>query len=207
VSKSFRRSPSPDHTASRATLAAIAALGAACATSLRVGAQSAGDDARACAAITDDTDRLDCYDRVFAAGAAATRAPTGPPAAASPAPASPAPAVETRQRSQPRAAVAPAPGPPAAASPAASAPRASVIESPELAPEIVPIVVVAIRQLAGNNLVFTTEGGDVWVQTDGRRNQLPDTPFDAEIRPGAMSSFFLVPKDRARSIRVRRADD
>jgi len=70
----------------------------------------------------------------------------------------------------------------------------------------VPIVIVAMRALPGRETTFTAEDGTAWVQTDGQRLVgLPDTPFAAEIRPGAMGSYFLVPSDRGRAVRVRPA--
>jgi hypothetical protein len=59
-------------------------------------------------------------------------------------------------------------------------------------------------RVAGRGATFTTDSGEIWVQTDSRQVNLPDPPFDAEIKPGAMGSNFLVPKDSARAIRVRR---
>jgi hypothetical protein len=45
------------------------------------------------------------------------------------------------------------------------------------------------------------------VQTDASRIVgFPDTPFDAELKPGAMSSTFLVPKNGGRAVRVRRVE-
>jgi hypothetical protein len=68
----------------------------------------------------------------------------------------------------------------------------------------VPIVIVQIRSLPGHAATFVTDQGDVWVETDKPRSQYPQTPFKASIEPGAMSSFFLVPENRGRAIRVRR---
>ena len=65
-----------------------------------------------------------------------------------------------------------------------------------------PIVVVQTRVLQGRPAEFLTENGQVWVQTDSQRTNLPDTPFNAQLKPGAMGSTFLVPADR-RAIRVR----
>ena len=68
-----------------------------------------------------------------------------------------------------------------------------------------PIVVVNVRQLAGrNDKVFTTDLGAVWVQTDNVRFNYPEPPFEAQIKPGVMGSFFLVTNDRNRAIRVKR---
>jgi hypothetical protein len=70
----------------------------------------------------------------------------------------------------------------------------------------VPIVIVGVRTLQGRETTFTTDDGVSWVQTDSQRLfGLPEAPFDAELKPGAMGSYFLVPKDRARAIRVRQA--
>jgi len=108
-------------------------------------------------------------------------------------------------RPTPPAAVAPAPAEPAAAPP----PRAAAPVAGAARDEgIVPIVVVGIRALPGREATFTTEDGTRWVQTDSQRLvSLPDTPFDAEIKPGTMGSSFLVPKERGRAIRVRPVPD
>jgi hypothetical protein len=80
------------------------------------------------------------------------------------------------------------------AAPAAAAPAADAI---------VPIVVVEARLLP-SGATFTAADGTRWVQTDSHRIvDLPDTPFDAEIKPGAMGSRFLLPKGHSRPIRVR----
>jgi hypothetical protein len=69
---------------------------------------------------------------------------------------------------------------------------------------IVALVIVGVRALPGRETTFTAEDGTTWVQTDGQRIvSLPDAPFNAELKPGAMGSFFLVPNDRGRAIRVR----
>jgi hypothetical protein len=68
-------------------------------------------------------------------------------------------------------------------------------------PAILPIVVVGTRALPGRPVEFVTDNGQVWVQTDSQRTKLPDTPFDAQLKPGVMGSTFLVPPDH-RAIRV-----
>jgi hypothetical protein len=70
---------------------------------------------------------------------------------------------------------------------------------------IVPIVIVQVRALPGRAATFVTDTGDTWVQTDSQR-VLPKPPFKAEIKPGSISSFFLVPEDFARSFRVRHGE-
>jgi len=69
--------------------------------------------------------------------------------------------------------------------------------------QTVSIVVVGVRTLQGRETTFTTQDG-AWVQIDSQRVVgLPATPFEAELKRGAMGSTFLVPKNGARAIRVR----
>jgi hypothetical protein len=92
------------------------------------------------------------------------------------------------------------------AAPAAPAARAAPIAGRDDDEQIVPVVIVGVRALPGREATFTAEDGTLWVQTDSQQIVgLPDTPFDAELKSGAMGSRFLVPKDRARAIRVREA--
>jgi hypothetical protein len=99
-----------------------------------------------------------------------------------------------------------APAPPAqsaAAPPAARAPAAAAADE-SIASESIAIVVVGVRAQPGRETTFTTQDGTTWVQTDSQRIVgLPDTPFEAELKPGAMGSRFLVPAGRGRAIRVR----
>jgi hypothetical protein len=71
---------------------------------------------------------------------------------------------------------------------------------------IVPIVIVGMRGLPGRETIFTAADGATWVQTDTQRVAgLPDPPFEAELKPGSLGSYFLVPKEHGRAIRVRAA--
>jgi hypothetical protein len=159
-----------------------------------------------CTAIQDDAERLACYDRALratspapAAPAAATPAPTSPAASAAQAP--PAPVTQTPAP----AAQAPAAQAPAApAAPAAQASTAAAPASSANPDKMIPIVVVSVRSLPGRETSFTTKDGATWVQTDSQRIYgLPDPPFDAELKPGAVGSTFLVPKTGSRAIRVK----
>lgn len=141
-----------------------------------------------CTAIVNDTERLACYDRALRGTSPAT---------------APGTAAEPRERQSERS-VRDAAAPAAPAAPAARAPAAS---SRFETPAIVPIVVVGIRALPGRGATFTTEDGQIWLQTDSQTTNFPDVPFAAEIKPGAMGSSFLVPKDRGRAVRVRRGGD
>jgi hypothetical protein len=183
---------------------AIAALAAVPAALLLVHAPEAfaqrvrASDARECAALTADALRLACYDRAFRDEAASPDA-NEEAAATEPAP---RPILQPPPRA-PRAAAAEPPPAPAAARQAAAT-EAGEPSRGDDANSTVPIVVVATRTLQGKT-IFTTDRGEIWVQTDSGRVFAPEPPFTAKIKPGAMSSFFLAP-DRGRSVRVRRAE-
>jgi len=152
-----------------------------------------------CTAIQNDAERLACYDRALRATSPAPAAPASaaPAPTASSAPAAQAPAAPVTQ------APAPAAQTPAAQAPAAQAPAAPAAQSSN-ADKIMPVVVVTVRTLPGRETTFTTKDGAMWVQTDSQRIYgLPDTPFDAELKPGAVGSTFLVPKVGGRAIRVK----
>jgi len=155
-----------------------------------------GQGAVPCTAIVDDAERLACYDKALRPAAPAPAPRAAAPESAAPVSARPN---ERRQERRVRESAAPAPAavPPAPAAPRAGAPA-------EVA--IVPVVVVGMRALPGRETTFTTEDGVAWVQTDSQQLVgLPATPFTAEIRPGAMGSYFLVPTERGRAVRVRPA--
>jgi hypothetical protein len=187
-------------------------------------------DRERCAAIAADAERLACYDRAQRAPVPATApAPTAAaPAAAAigagaaaagaastPAGSAPGPAPQSGPVSVPvspqaSSAAESAPlstrprDPAATAPPAPTAPTAPGVPA-QVEPAIVPIIVVGTRILPGRPTEFLTENGQVWVQTDSQRTPLPETPFNAQLKPGAMGSTFLVPTDR-RAIRVRLRD-
>ena len=68
----------------------------------------------------------------------------------------------------------------------------------------VQVTVVSMRKNLGDKFVFETEDGQVWLQTDQRTIRYGDVPFEAEIRPASMGSFFLKPYAGGVSVRVRR---
>jgi hypothetical protein len=150
---------------------------------------AAAQGAVPCTAIDNDAERLACYDR-------ALRGTPAPPAPATT-------VTETAPRSERRVREAAAPAAPAAPV-ARTAPTAPTAGAANAEPAIVPIVIVGVRALPGRETTFTTDDGVSWVQTDGQRLVgLPEAPFNAELKPGAMGSYFLVPADRGRAIRVR----
>ena len=197
-----------DHDISRAGGAAFAAVLLLAALSAALPSPLASaQGAVPCTAIEDDEERLACYDRALrgtppappaAPARAAPPAATAPPrAATAPAPARDAADERTRER-RVRESDAPA---------ARAAPAAPVAERDDDGETIVPLVIVGVRTLPGRETTFTTEDGTSWVQTDSQRIfGLPDPPFEAELKPGAMGSYFLVPADRARAIRVRQVN-
>jgi hypothetical protein len=68
------------------------------------------------------------------------------------------------------------------------------------------VVVVSVDSNAYGKLIFTTESGQVWRQTDqGRPPRYRQIPFGAEIRQGAAGSFFIKPLSGGASIRVKRS--
>jgi hypothetical protein len=150
-----------------------------------------------CTAIEDDAERLACYDRALRAPApAATPAARAPAQTASP----PAPAIAA-----PVTSTAAAAGP--AAAPAAATTAAAPAAPHEEEQRAVSVTIVSASAPQGRAATFTASDGRTWVQTDSQRvASLPDTPFTAEIKSGAMSSTFLVPEGRGRAIRVRAAD-
>jgi hypothetical protein len=153
-----------------------AALVLACVAAVVPWQPAAAQAAESCTAIADSVERLACYDR--AARAAPATPAAQPPAAAA-------------------AASTPTAAPPTAT---ASAPAAQ----PAKDDEVTAIVIVGVRAQPGRETSFTAQNGVTWVQTDSQRVVgLPDTPFEAELRPGVMGSKFLVPTGRGRAIRVR----
>jgi hypothetical protein len=167
-----------------------------------------------CTAIQDDAERLACYDRALRAGSPAPATPAPAPAPTSPATSAAQPPAAQPPPQAPPAPLTQAPAPaaqtPAAqAAPAPTAQASTAAPAPQASPDkVVQVVVVAVRALPGRETTFTTKDGAMWVQTDSQRIYgLPDTPFDAELKRGAVGSTFLVPKTAGRAIRVKLVDD
>lgn len=151
-----------------------------------------------CTEIESDAERLACYDRALrparpAPAAPAQAQPARPAQPTAPA-AGQAPARDVRGASR------------ATEVPLAPAPAAPPAAYSALTADLGPVLIVATRALDGRPVIFTTDTGDVWVQTDGQRFRVPQTPFAAEIKGGAMNSRFLVP-EKGRAVRVTRHRD
>jgi hypothetical protein len=69
----------------------------------------------------------------------------------------------------------------------------------------VNVVVVAVDRSAYGKLLYTTDSGQVWRQTDQGRPSYRQIPFDAEIRKGAAGSFFIRPLSGGAAVRVKRS--
>jgi len=68
----------------------------------------------------------------------------------------------------------------------------------------VQVTVTSVRKNLTNRFIFETDSGQRWLQTDQRTVRYGDAPFDAEIRPASMGSYFLKPVAGGASVRVRR---
>jgi hypothetical protein len=185
-----------DHDTLLPGAAAVAAFVMLAALAAPFSAQRAAAQSAPCTAIQDDAERLACYDRALRAAPPAAPLPTAPAAQAAP---TVPPAQAAVQSSAPQSASA------AVSAPAASpAPAATATPTQDADKQVVPVVIVGVRTLPGRETTFTAQDGAMWVQNDSLRVVgLPDTPFDAELKPGAMGSTFLVPKSGGRAIRVR----
>jgi hypothetical protein len=165
---------------------------------------TAAQAAPPCTAVEDDAERLACYDRALrtpspSAPAPAAQAPAQNPPASAPPATSPAPAATAEPRSERRIRNSAAPAAPAA-------PVAGDSGDDDDDDKIIPIVIIGVGARAGRETVFTAQDGATWVQTDTQRlGNLPDPPFEAELKPGTLGSYFLVPKEQGRAIRVRNA--
>ena len=141
-------------------------------------------DGTSCSHIATPAERLACYDRAL------------PPTQAAPAgigDAGSAPAT-----------TAPAPQSSSVAGDAPVATSTAPSENEQL--DAVPVVVVGMRKYPGRSATFTTDKGEVWIQIGGEGVYLPKVPFDAELRPASMGTFFLRPNDYGWRVHVRRDD-
>jgi hypothetical protein len=68
----------------------------------------------------------------------------------------------------------------------------------------VQVTITSVRKNLTNRFIFETGNGQLWLQTDQRTVRYGDVPFEAEIRPASMGSFFLRPVTGGASVRVRR---
>ncbi len=72
------------------------------------------------------------------------------------------------------------------------------------APASIDVVIVAVSENAYGKLIFTTDSGQVWQQTDSRNARYRDLPIDATIRSGVSGSYFIKPRSGGISSRIKR---
>ncbi len=141
-------------------------------------------EAASCAQIATAAERLACYDRALPPPEAPSAPPIEPlPPTQPPKPAQPSPLVE-------------------AASPATAPGSGADAERPEAT----AIVVVGMRKYPGRSASFTTDKGEVWIQIGAESVYLPKVPFEAELRPASMGTYFLRPNDYGWRVHVRAND-
>lgn len=165
-----------------------------------------------CADIEREILRLECYDEAVAAlrrGARADASERGGPASEQdePAAARPESADERRGEAETEAddddSRAPAPRVVAER----DLPAAAGSGSDDAAEGDRQVTIVEVRTPVPGRAVFVTAEGAEFVQTSGRlRLFLPDVPFQATLRSGAVGGMFLTPEGTRRSIRITRRD-
>lgn len=141
-----------------------------------------GDAAQRCAGLTEDRERLACYDGIF-------RQPVTAPGAVLPV-----------------ATVAPAPGNPVdefGLSEAAK--RARDPEKAKLLPESISDRVARVRKLPTGELVVTLENGQVWTQIGADPRAKVATGDTVTIKKASLGSYLLVTASRI-ATRVRRVE-
>lgn len=75
-------------------------------------------------------------------------------------------------------------------------------KEPENTPDRITVTIVRIQDAAAGVQYFYTADGAIWQKNDRGQWHL-DVPFDAELKSGALGSFFLV-TDGGKSARVKR---
>jgi hypothetical protein len=79
-------------------------------------------------------------------------------------------------------------------------------EDPPVVEESIDVTVTSVSENLQGKMIFRTEDGQTWVQVDQRKGRFPGVPFDAEIRPATMGSYFVQAAGGRVSIRVRREE-
>jgi hypothetical protein len=151
--------------------------------------QSDPTSARACTGIASDEARLACYDRALG-----SEADESAPANRS---------TDSRRRSTSDAGRAAADASPAEADSVRRSTRSRQPADTQDEETSVIVTVVEVRSGAPGRSIFVTDEGEVWVQSGGRRLYPPQTPFEAEVRPGALGSYFLDAEAPGFPIRIR----
>jgi hypothetical protein len=175
-------------------------------------AQAQTMDFGSCVRIEDLSARLACYDR--AAGRQPGSATAAPPAApVAPAVAPAAPVVAPAPAAAPTPAVAPAAADPAAGfgtssrSDPLTAPKVGRKEAKEAEAELprqIEARVTAVRTRPTGEQVLTLDNGQVWEQTESRREPRYEVGDVVVIRRGMLGSFMVTLAKGSATTRIRR---
>lgn len=159
------------------------------------------DPIPACAKLESDSERIACLE-------AAIRQQSGQAADS-------APVTESEPEPMPESTMEPAQAPESpplapepAASDAAGGPDENygIKESKPADKDVLRVTVTSVTTNLVGKLVFRTSTGQVWLQTGKSVARFDETPFEAEIRPAMLGSYFIRPVDGGTSIRVRREE-
>ena len=142
-----------------------------------------GDAIERCASLETDSDRIACLEAAIR-GESATASDVAPEA-------TPEPVAEE------------APKPTADATPPTDS-FGLKEKKPPKTQDTIQVTVTSVEENLRGKLVFNTANGQVWLQTGQRVARFADTPFEAEIRPASMGSYFIRATDGGVSVRVRR---
>lgn len=185
-----------------ARLALLIGAAALCPAGALAQPASGLDRVLACADIEREIARLECYDEAAAAvrGEAESRSET-PAAARAPQRTDAADAGQREADDEDRASA----SPPVAAERNVEGPAVSGRGDDDDRDR--QVTIVEVRTSVPGRAVFVTSDGDEYVQTSGRlRLYLPDVPFQASLRTGAVGGTFLTPEGTRRSIRISERD-
>jgi hypothetical protein len=68
----------------------------------------------------------------------------------------------------------------------------------------VDVLVVKLSRTAYGKLIYTTDSGQVWMQTDKKSVRYKQLPIEMTIRDGASGSYFIQPQSGGIAVRVKR---
>ena len=149
-------------------------------TALLAQDDNVNEQLRQCGLIDDEIERYNCYDRVLRPG-------------------------ETPTPREPRSSTPPAQPAPEAQPADVEREQFGVKERRPSEPDLLNVVIVKIGENALGRLLYYTEDGQIWQQSDNKKTPMyRKTPFAAKIRRGTMDSFFVKPDSGGFSVRVHR---
>lgn len=156
-----------------------------------------------CAELTDDAERLACFDRLTAIAAESDAAENGEPGSA---PVSSTVATEAAEPVESAASPAPADAeaPRIPVSESSSPKESQAVESATDDDDTEVITVVSLHRNLSGFAVFETAEGERWIQTDLTNRRYPPTPFTARVERAFLHGYFLRIEDGRIRIRASR---